>query len=40
MEMLGVLTQVVAFTVTLDQAGKMFQVVLLIWELVLMDKFG
>jgi len=40
MEMHGVLTQLVIFTVTLVQAGNKFQVVLLILELVLMDKFG
>lgn len=36
----GVLTQLVIFTVTLDQAGNKFQVVLLILALVLMEVSG
>jgi len=40
MEMHGVLTEVVISTVTLDQAGYKFQVLLLILVLVLMELFG
>jgi len=40
METHGVLTLVVIFTVTLEQDGNKFQVVLLILALVLMELFG
>jgi len=36
----GVLTQLVVFTITLDQTGNLFQVLLLILVLVLMELFG